>query len=530
MERKDTPNRYPEWCEELVFKESITFLHEIINNLPFDVFALDKNEVYILQNEACRQNWGDIVGKHPEDVANNEETLRIWKTNNSRVLAGETLKEERSFEFGGNIRHVYNILSPINLPAKKQDRDDFQTLILGINIDITGLIQAQNKLRESQENLKKSEEMYKLITENTYDMIAILGNDNIVEFVNDSSHVKNMGRSMEDLVGKWFGMLVHQDDIATLEDCWKAVREGSLEEKRQVEFRLNYKSTKEYQWYESVIIPVIDAKNQRKILMTTRNISERKQLADFLEEENKRLMELDEFRKTFIMNATHELKTPLMAIWGASKYIKENMQSSIDARATKLLEHVWRGSDRLKSLIENLLSISSFESGKVELDIQEADIHAVIRNAIDNIQYKISENDDTIETSISGICMIEMDPARVEQVIMNLLTNAIKNTPNHSTIKIQVKEGERYLDVSVIDNGIGITTDEMRLLFTKFGKIDRANEKTGIDIQGSGIGLYLSKEIVELHGGIIFAESTGRNQGSTFTVRLPKKITGGSLS
>jgi len=113
-----------------------------------------------------------------------------------------------------------------------------------------------------------------------------------------------------------------------------------------------------------------------------------------------------------------------------------------------------------------------------------------------------------------------VDKIRIQQVITNLLSNAIKNTPANGKIYITLIDHYDHIDIQIKDTGIGITKKEKELLFEKFGKMERYGMDLGVDIEGSGLGLFISKEIVELHGGQIIVESEGRNKGSTFTIRL----------
>ena len=115
---------------------------------------------------------------------------------------------------------------------------------------------------------------------------------------------------------------------------------------------------------------------------------------------------------------------------------------------------------------------------------------------------------------------IEVDKIRIEQVIINILLNAVKNTSKNGKIYISLEEHENYIYVTIKDTGVGFTKNEMELVFKKFGKIERYGMGLDIDINGSGLGLYISKEIVDLHGGKIWVESKGRNKGSTFIVKL----------
>lgn len=137
--------------------------------------------------------------------------------------------------------------------------------------------------------------------------------------------------------------------------------------------------------------------------------------------------------------------------------------------------------------------------------------------------YLTNNRNQTINVILPDAVYLNVDKIRLQQVITNLLSNAIKNTPKNGEIHVNIIEKQDYTDIQIRDNGIGITDEEKGLLFEKFGKIERYGMDLGVDIEGSGLGLYISKEIIELHGGQIFAESEGRHKGALFTVRLFKK-------
>jgi signal transduction histidine kinase len=146
----------------------------------------------------------------------------------------------------------------------------------------------------------------------------------------------------------------------------------------------------------------------------------------------------------------------------------------------------------------------------------------VINNCISDNRYLATKRNIIIELNMPDFLKLEFDKMRIEQVITNLLSNAIKNTPKKGIIRINLEEKGDYVYFNISDTGIGLTEQEMEKLFTKFGKIERYGQKMDVDIEGSGLGLYISKEIVDLHGGYIWVESAGRNKGSTFYIKLSK--------
>jgi signal transduction histidine kinase len=135
---------------------------------------------------------------------------------------------------------------------------------------------------------------------------------------------------------------------------------------------------------------------------------------------------------------------------------------------------------------------------------------AELRNQ--HIEFKLDEN-----------MILYFDKERIYEVVSNLILNAVKYTPEGGMIKISSKNKNNSYIISVEDSGIGITEEEQKLLFTQFGKIERYGQGFDVGIEGTGLGLYISKEIVELHGGKIWAESKGRNKGSIFSFSIPIK-------
>jgi len=121
---------------------------------------------------------------------------------------------------------------------------------------------------------------------------------------------------------------------------------------------------------------------------------------------------------------------------------------------------------------------------------------------------------------LPGALLVECDTRRIEQVITSLLSNAMKNTPPGGTVSTSAGTNVDSTWIKIEDNGVGLTSDEIPLLFTKFGKIDRSGMNVDVDLQGSGMGLYLARRIIELHGGTIEARSPGRDQGATFPIHL----------
>ena len=128
----------------------------------------------------------------------------------------------------------------------------------------------------------------------------------------------------------------------------------------------------------------------------------------------------------------------------------------------------------------------------------------------------------SIQTDLPNELYLEVDKLRINQVFTNILSNAIKNTPPNGKIDVISIDDGSFVDFAIKDTGVGLTEKEKKQIFKKFGKIERYGQQMDVEIGGTGLGLYISKEIVGLHGGQIFVESEGRDKGSIFTIRLPK--------
>jgi len=158
------------------------------------------------------------------------------------------------------------------------------------------------------------------------------------------------------------------------------------------------------------------------------------------------------------------------------------------------------------------------------LNLSRENISEIIRECIEEIKYLANLRNLYIQLDLPVEVYFNLDKIRIGQVITNLLSNAIKNTPSKGLVKITLKEINNAIYFSVTDTGVGLTESDMEQLFKQFGKIERYGQQLDIDIEGTGLGLYISKEIVELHGGTIWAESEGRNKGATFKIKLFKNI------
>ena len=219
----------------------------------------------------------------------------------------------------------------------------------------------------------------------------------------------------------------------------------------------------------------------------------------------------------FLATLSHELRTPLNAILGWSRLLASG---SLDPDAARHAIDVIDRNTRLQAqLIEDLLDISRIITGKLRLDLRPTPLAAVIEGALESVRTAADARRIRIEAdlSASGEAVL-CDPARMQQVVWNLLTNAVKFTPDEGCVTIGVTRQASAVTIHVSDTGIGIDPDFLPLVFDRFRQQDSASTRQH---GGLGLGLAIAKHLVELHGGTIEALSAGINRGATFLVRVP---------
>ena len=384
--------------------------------------------------------------------------------------------------------------------------------IEGTFIDITEKYNLEKKLRES-------EKKYRNLYDNTPFSVVLINTQGEIIDLNPKAELM-FGFSPKEALGRKFMDLsvIHPDQINKISDLFKRFVKG--EQMHRIDVKVQKKDGTIF-WtnLQAALLKINDATFVQALFT---DITVKKEAEFLINEEVKKLKELDKLRKNLISRVSHELKTPLVSVTGGSELLLTIHGGKLSKDELEIVELIKKGGKRLKHLVDNLIDISRIEYDKFHLMKEQNDLSAIIREISHELLYLIRERNIKLKLAIPDSFQIKVDKVRIEQVIVNLLTNAIKNTPPNGEILVKLKRNEDSAELSISDTGIGISKEEMDMLFTRFGKLERYGEGYEyIDIQGSGLGLYISKEIVDSHKGEIRAESAGRNKGSTFVVKLP---------
>jgi signal transduction histidine kinase len=226
-------------------------------------------------------------------------------------------------------------------------------------------------------------------------------------------------------------------------------------------------------------------------------------------------------KSEFLSTMSHELRTPLNSIIGFSDLLKQKIIGELNQKQEHYVDNILKSSKHLLSLINDILDLSKIESGKIEMNIEKISLPATINDTLEMVRtMAIKHNITIIKEFDPDFEFLDADKQKLKQILFNLLSNAVKfSKAEGGTIKIITKKYDEIALIAVSDTGIGIKKEDMGKLFNKFQQIESATYKK---YGGSGLGLAISKELVELHGGMIWAESK-YGEGTTFNFKLPLK-------
>jgi PAS domain S-box-containing protein len=390
--------------------------------------------------------------------------------------------------------------------------------------------------RAAEERLRQSEEMFRLLVANVQDYaIFMLDPDgNIISWNAGAHRIK--GYEANEIIGRHFSVFYPEEDV----------RNGKPP--RELDIAREYGSYEEEGWrvrkdgsmfWANVVITAVhdETGRLRGFAKVTRDITERKKAEETqralmqqrearlaAEEERRRAeasfrvaQEANRAKDEFLMTLSHELRTPMTAILGWARLLPT--MSTTDPMFREAISSIARGAQLQARLIDDVLDVSRIVSGKMRLTRERLDVAAILNASLEAVRPTAGARGIRIETSFSPqLGTIVADPTRLQQVMWNLLTNALKFTPKGGTVHVDARRTSSHMQIAVSDTGEGIDSQFLPYVFEPFRQAE--NPQTRVH-GGLGLGLSIVRYIVEAHGGTIMAESEGRGRGATFTFTLP---------
>jgi PAS domain S-box-containing protein len=361
----------------------------------------------------------------------------------------------------------------------------------------------------TEEALRSSEQRFRLLTDGIPHMVWLADNDGRFEFVN-KQFTAYTGTDYKPTDAKAFvDTFVYDQDIGVTMSAWREARDS--QSAFFVEQRLRSASGT-YRWFSARAEPQVD-KDSGEVLRwfgTMTDIHDRK-----VAEET--LRQADRQKDEFLAMLAHELRNPLAAVRNVERILRPKLHDDSDAEHCVDILH--RQTSTLCELVDDLLDVSRITRGLVELKCEHVSLSGIIDRALESVQTLMDEKQHRVTMVLPRESVpVFGDPVRLEQILVNLLTNAAKYTDAGGQITISLAVQNSQAELRVKDTGIGMTSDVIARVFTLFGQAERGLDRAQ---GGLGIGLTIAKNLVELHDGTIEASSEGLGKGAEFTVRLP---------
>ncbi|MBI4784416.1 MAG: PAS domain S-box protein [Oscillatoriophycideae cyanobacterium NC_groundwater_1537_Pr4_S-0.65um_50_18] len=385
-----------------------------------------------------------------------------------------------------------------------------------------------------EEALQESERRFKAVFNQQFQFMAILNPDGTVIEVNQTC-LKVTGMAIEQVLGCKFWETPWFNHLPQMQARWQegiaAVTSGGTPVRGEVEYSLA-DGTTQFATYaitglkddRGQVVNIIFEGEGTDFTKRKRAEAELQHTNEQLAYANAELARATRLKDEFLASMSHELRTPLTAILGMSEMLERKIYGELNEKQLQYVEIISQSGIHLLKLINDILDLAKIETGKLELHVATTSVQALCSSSVSFVQQAAQEKNIKLETDIPPeIGMVQVDELRMRQALINLLSNAVKFTPAGGKVSLEAKRDrlQRVIQFNIVDTGIGIAPDDIPKLFQSFVQIDSSLSR---QYDGTGLGLALVKQIVELHQGKVGVVSAV-GQGSCFTITLPTYAT-----
>lgn len=475
---------------ELARQESERRYRGIFDNTEDAIFLIqvepDGTFRFEGNNSAHQRQTGialqDIAGKTPHELLPSALADQVSANYRRALSEGRAISYEETLELPAGRRTWLTQLVPI---PNRQGRID---LIAGISRDITERKQAEAALRES-------EARNRAILQALPDLLFVM--DDAGTLLAYQGRRDQLYMAPEDFLGRRISEVLPPEVAERIQQAIAEVLASG--EMRSVEYSLSIQG--EQFDFEARIAK----SGERQVLAVVRDVTQQKQL--------------ERMKQEFISAVSHELRTPLVGILGFAELLQE--EPNLDEESREFARLIRESGLRLKNMVDNLLDSNRLESGRFEISRRRVDLYPTLRDVAAAFRGVAQLSSITFETQLERLPSLMADPDRISQVVGNLLSNAFKFTPKNGRVVIRAFVKDNWLRIEVEDTGPGIPPEEVGRLFQRYSRTRTALER---GVRGTGLGLYISKAIIDAHDGNIGVHSEV-GKGSCFYIELPLSTT-----
>ncbi len=470
-------------------KERQNNLNLILESMPDGVYIVSTDYEVEFMNKVLIDDFGDQVGNICYKVFHNrEEPCPRCKI--TEVMNGKTVRWEWHSR------------------RKKKTYDLVETPLRNTNGTLSKLtiFRDISERKRIEEELKEAKEQYRVIFEHTLTALCVIEEDKRISLANKEFESLS-GYPREELVGKKWTDFIAEDDLDRVRNYCDERRKGGAAACSAFKFVGRDGAIK----YVNAWIEPVPGKS--RCIASLLDITELKRNEDRLRETCERLAELDKMKLDFLNVASHEMRSPLAPIIGYASLLEPKLT---DKEKSYILR-IEKCARELEEMINRMLELARIDGQRVELNLEEFSIPQVVRKLVKNLEPEAEAKKQTITTEIPEIT-IQADKQKTAAIFTNLISNALRYTPEGGRINVTVEDRGEDILVCVADNGIGIPAEHLPKIFERFYMVDTSlTRKSG----SLGLGLAIVKEYVKLHGGRVWATSQ-LEKGSNFFFTMPK--------
>ncbi len=473
-----------------------------------DIIVRNKDDKIVYANKKIRKQWK--VARDEKGYKELDSHILNNISVDQRITAYEYAKENKS---GWNGNFFTNDGRVVRCSVQRVNDEGGCVYTVMTSRDITDDYNVSHELKVNEERLR-------LITKNIKDLIFTVDMNGVINYVNNTVTTM-LGYEEKDLIGKNYLDIVNNTDSESLSIM---IEEGDVS--TFIEHKVIGKNDKLIS-VESVISTIRDYYEEPigKVIVS-RGLEHRNAIRS-LQKKYREVKQYEQIRNEFFANLSHELRTPINIIYSCIQLLdykkKNNDEKGFMEYYDKYDKSMQQNCFRMLRLVNNLIDITKIDSGFLKMDFINYDIVSLVEDITMSIVPYVEEKQINIvfDTEVEEL-EIRCDPDKIERVVLNLLSNAVKFTETGGNIEIDIalKDEEKWVEISVKDDGIGIPPHMRKFIFERFIQVDKSYNR---DKEGSGIGLALVKSLVELHGGRVYLKEDVE-KGSDFIVLLPNVI------